>query len=105
MDNASWSPQASTHSAHPLHFVGSMNMPNLAGSLPCFSGTFENLFVSAHCSDIHPLISPDSHFSTVSFSRDSGIALPRIAVSGHWVTHSIQATQLSDKNSGMSGAI
>ena len=39
------------------------------------------------------------------FEDGGSTTLPRMAVSGHWVTHSMQPTQFSVMNSGISGAM
>ena len=36
---SAWSSQTVTHSAHPLHLLGSMTMANRPPGLPCFIAT------------------------------------------------------------------
>ena len=84
----------STHSAHPLHLVGSMKMPNNAPSSPFRAGTSKYFRVRTHWAPSN---------SGSPSSREAGIALARIAVSGHSVTQVMQPTHRSAMNSGISG--
>ncbi len=106
IDSASWTPQTSTHSAQPLHFVGSTKRPNRPPSSPFFS--MARVVLRRLREPLAPSAParPASPTCASSFARsDLPITFARMAVSGHLVTHSMQPTHFSRSNAGKSGAM
>src|SRR5271166_6034608 len=89
------SSQTVTHSAHTLHLLGSIVMLNIPPGIPFFLPLSKYFLVRDHW--VWNIARSAGSAMVWSFASSSGSerTLPRIAVSGHSVTQSIQPVQFS----------
>src|SRR5271165_3747207 len=99
------SSQIVTHSAHPLHLLGSMMMLNIPPDSPFFLGASKYFLVRDHWARNIARSAGSVIVASRSSSSVSESTLPKIAVSGHWVTQSMQPVQFSAIYRGISGAM
>ena len=96
--------QTATHSAQPLHLVGSTKRPNFAGSRPRAAACRPYFDVSVKWARTSAASasarSPLKYVRVASASCDSGMAIAYRAESGHTLTHAMQPVQASARKLG-----